>query len=56
MNKKEKFKNAVEIFKNSEQTSEDYLNLIIVSISVLRFGDGLLWSDIEEILNEVINK
>jgi len=56
MNKKEKFKNAVEVFKNSEQTSDDYLNFIAVSVSVLRFGDGLLWSHIEEVLKEVIKK
>ena len=55
MNKKEKFKLAIEKFKNSEQSTQDYLDLIISSKSALSQGDGLLWADIEEILKEVIN-
>lgn len=56
MNKKEQFKQAVEEFKNSEQTAQDYLNLIQVSRSVLAQGSGLLWSDVEDTLQEVIGK
>lgn len=56
MSKQEQFKQAVEKFKNSKQTTNDYLDLIIVSRSVLAQGSGLLWEQIEEILKEVIGK
>jgi hypothetical protein len=56
MNKKEKFKEAVEEFRNSKQTTEDYLKLISISVQVLRQGDGLTWTSIEEILEEILCK
>lgn len=54
--KDEKFKKAVENFKNSEQTSVDYLELLIVSNSVTRPDAGLMYDQLEEILREVLGE
>lgn len=56
MTKKEQFKQAVATFKESQQTSEDYMELLRVSASVLRQGGGLMWSDVEAVLQEVVDK
>jgi hypothetical protein len=56
MNKKEKFKQAIEEFRNSKQTTEDYLKFISISEQVLRQGDGLTWTSIKEILEEVLTR
>jgi hypothetical protein len=50
--KYERFVEGVKTFRKSNQTEQDLFNLIVISTSVLRQGDGLLWSDIEEGITE----
>lgn len=53
--KKEQLKKAIEEFRKSDQNKKDYMNLIVVSHRVLKQGSGLLWSDVEEVLEDVLN-
>jgi len=46
--------NAVNLFKNSKQTPEDYTNFIMVVQGVTRQGSGLMWSQINKILLETL--
>jgi len=48
MNKKQKF-------IQSNKSTNDYMNLLVTFKSVISPGDGLLWSTVEEVINDVIN-
>ena len=52
--KTEVLTNAVKSFRDSEQSSEDYMNFIVATVGCFRQGTGLLWSDAREILEEII--
>ena len=54
-NKKDILAKAVEYFKDSVQTKDDYMDLFIAVHRSLRQGSGLVWSQIDEILEEVLN-
>ena len=55
MNKMDYFRGADQEFRDSDQDVDDYFNLIFKSNQCLRQGSGLLWSDIKDILDEVLN-
>jgi len=50
--KTKKLAEAVRTFKDSEQKPFDYMQLFMVVKSVLKQGSGLLWSDVNEVLQE----
>lgn len=52
--KKERLKNAIEVFEKSEHTTEDYMNLFYIVARSVSQGDGLLWSTVEEVVNDVL--
>lgn len=54
MYKLEILKLATEAFKNSHQTSKDYMDFSIAIVSCFRQGTGLIWADAEKIFNECI--
>lgn len=57
MNKKyEEMRNGLIKFRDSEKTKKDYFDFIITCVKCLRQGDGLLWSEVNEIIDEVIEK
>jgi len=56
LDKKYVLAKAITEFKNSEQTRFDYMKLFIAANSALKQGSGLLWSDINSILGEVLDK
>lgn len=37
-------------------TSESYLNFLVVGSRLTRQGDGMLWSEVKEIIDRVIGK
>jgi len=56
VNKKELLEKGVKVFKDSEQKTDDYMQLFLVVRKVLQPADGLLWSTIKEVLDEVLNE
>ena len=56
MNNQEKLSNAVQAFKSSDQTTKDYIEFMIVVKNVMSQGSGLLWTDVEKVLNEALNE
>jgi hypothetical protein len=52
--KKERFRDALIKFKESSHSVEDYIDFIYISNFVLKPDAGLLWSQIEDILKEVL--
>jgi hypothetical protein len=46
---------AITDFKNSSQDVEEYMELFYVFHKCIRPDSGLLWSQIKEIVNKVIN-
>ena len=52
--KTERMREAIIKFRDSDQEVSDYLYLFMVVSRVTRQGSGLLWSDINEILQEEI--
>ena len=46
---------ALVAFRDSTQRTDDYMNLFLAVQRVLRQGDGLLWSDVEEVVKANIN-
>ena len=53
--KLENFKEAVQSFKNSQKTGQDYLSLLKVSYDVMKPDCGLMWHEIKEVLEQVID-
>lgn len=49
-----RLRNAIIKFKESDQTAEDYFNLFVTVHGALQFGHGLLWTDVEAILQKEI--
>ena len=54
--KEERLRDAIILFNNSQQLVNDYMNLFIAAHCVLKQGDGLLWSDVKEILRDEIGE
>lgn len=53
---KENLYKAIKRFDTSYRTSDDYLDLFIVSNNVLKQGNGLLWSDVVSVINDVLEE
>lgn len=53
-NKIEYFRRVVTNFRDSDQLISDYMALIIASVKVTQQGSGLVWSEIESVLREVL--
>jgi hypothetical protein len=53
--KKDVLKIAITKFKNSKKTKASYMNLFIAVHNSLRQGDGLVWSDVDKILEDVLD-
>lgn len=52
--KKQEVKKEVESFISSEQTVNDFMRLFYVITYATRFGDGLIWPQVEEAVNEAL--
>lgn len=50
--KRGRFARAVKEFRGSSQTAEDYYAFVITTKRVLEQGDGIVWSDVTEILGQ----
>ena len=59
MNKKDKIvllERAIEVFHyNDEPTPDDYMDLFVTVASVTSFGDGLMWVDVKEALEGIVD-
>lgn len=53
--KKEALRKAVTEFNKSEKTTADYMGLIYVSNFALKPDNGLVWSEVQSIISEVLN-
>lgn len=51
--RKLKLKNAIKSFKSSNQDVDDFMELFQSTSMALRQGNGLIWSDIQSILEEL---
>jgi len=55
ISKKERLETAIRKFRDSKQTALDYMDLFVAVHTVLKQGDGLVWSQVNEIVKEVLN-
>jgi hypothetical protein len=54
--KQEKLKKALEKFIESEKSSKDYIDLFVEFHYSIRPDNGLIWSQVEEILKDTVDK
>lgn len=54
MDKVSALKKATEEFKHSDHSSDDHLKFAVAISIALKPGDGLLWSDVRDIFDDVI--
>ena len=52
--KEERLREVIIEFKNSQQLVRDYMKLFTVVHCVLKQGDGLLWTHVNEILRDEV--
>lgn len=53
--KQDRLRKSVEKFKQSKETASDLLELLVEVSYVIRPDSGLLWSQVEDILNDVFD-
>lgn len=53
MNKATALRNATEEFKHSDHSSDDHLKFAVAVAVAVRPGDGLIWSNVREIFDDV---
>ena len=46
---------AIETFINSKQTTQDFMSLFFVVHQQLKQGSGMLWSEVEQVLDDVLS-
>ena len=56
IDKQEKLKQAIIYFEQQDRGVQDYMELFSVVRYCLAQGDGLLWSHVREVLEEVIGE
>lgn len=56
MNKKDMLSTAVEKFEKSSRSAENYLDLFIALNRVIKPCSGLLWADVQDVLEKVLDK